>query len=165
VIKAIGAVGSRYLDLCLQIRKYAIAPVVVTRVLLDMGFTKSRASEINTVAQAPDDVFAPYQARMIGFIKVLGLARKDTSGGKAVETPAARLLLENELVMDVDVQTEKQNVMHEPDVRKVKTDKQKMMAACSVICKLAKKGFTFSLGNVELTVEVKKIQDSKKGGD
>jgi len=62
----------------------------VTEILKGLGFHKVRISEINKVANAPDDVFTHYQARAIGFNKALEFARVDKDG--VHETPAAKLL-------------------------------------------------------------------------
>jgi len=92
IIKKSGEVAGLYLSLCLNIRKNAIAPAVVSRILKELGFNRVRISEINRVANAPDDVFTNYQARAIGFNKAIEFARVTDAGIQ--ETPAAKLLSE-----------------------------------------------------------------------
>jgi len=90
IIRKTGEVAGLYLSLCLNIRANKIGPAIVTRILKELGFHKVRISEINKVANAPDDVFSHYQARAIGFNKALEFARVEADGVK--ETPAALML-------------------------------------------------------------------------
>jgi len=90
IIKKTGEVAGLYLSLCLNIRQNKVAPTVVGRILKDLGFHRVRISEINKVANAPDDVFTNYQARAIGFNKALEFARVENES--VVETPVARML-------------------------------------------------------------------------
>jgi len=75
VITATMEVGKKYLNLCSYIRAEKIAPKQVTQWLLDLGFAKTRASEVNRVAQAPDEVFSQLQARALSWKGALDLAR------------------------------------------------------------------------------------------
>lgn len=75
IITATMEVGKKYLNLCTYIRTEKIAPKQATTWLLDLGFAKSRASEINRVAQASDEVFSQLQARALGWKGALELAR------------------------------------------------------------------------------------------
>jgi len=68
-------VGQKWFNLCKFIRAHKIGPKDSTKWLLDLGFHKSKASEVNRVAQAPDEVFSQYEARLIGWRGVLQLSR------------------------------------------------------------------------------------------
>jgi len=92
IITKTGEVAGLYLSLCLNIRKNHIAPAKVSELLKSLGFHRVRISEINKVANAPDDVFTNYQARAIGFNKALEFARVENE--MVIETPAAKLLSE-----------------------------------------------------------------------
>lgn len=68
-------VGEKYLRLCLFIRQHQITPKDSTKWLLDLGFHKAKASEINRVAQTSNELFEKYQARLIGWRDALQLSR------------------------------------------------------------------------------------------
>jgi len=68
-------IGEKYLELCKFIRLNQLAPKQVTAWLLDLGFHKSRAAEINRVAQSSDDIFSAYEARTIGWRGALKMSR------------------------------------------------------------------------------------------
>lgn len=68
-------VGQKWFNLCKYIRGHKIDPKQTTKWLLDLGFHKSKASEVNRVAQSSDEVFSQYEARLIGWRGVLQLSR------------------------------------------------------------------------------------------
>jgi len=75
IIRVTAEAGTKYYDLCIYIRKNGVTPKLVTFELGELGFEKTRISEINRVSQAADDVWNEFEARTIGFRKVLALAR------------------------------------------------------------------------------------------
>jgi len=86
VIHSIAITSTKYLDLCCFIRKEGISPRDATRWLIDLGFSRPRASEINRVSQLPDEQFSLLEARQIGWRGALQISRgeaaaisKDTS--------------------------------------------------------------------------------------
>lgn len=91
--------GRLYLDLCLYIRKNMVAPKIVSREMQAMGFNRQVVSRVNKVANASDELFSEFQARTIGFNKVLELSR----GGVVAGSLAAEM---GEDVTDVKAQIE-----------------------------------------------------------
>jgi len=75
IVNATMEVGKKYLNLCSYIRREKVTPKETTQWLLDLGFAKTRASEINRVAQASDEVFSKLEARALGWKGALDLAR------------------------------------------------------------------------------------------
>lgn len=75
IVEGTVSLGGRYLALCDFIRANQVSPKDSTKWLLDLGFHKAKASEINRVAQAPDEVYSQLQARTLGWRGVLQLAR------------------------------------------------------------------------------------------
>jgi hypothetical protein len=79
---------------CLYIRKNKLAPKLVSHELGQLGFRKEVVSKINRVAFASDELFSRFQAKMIGFDRVLMLARAEGPAGGDKATPAAKALHE-----------------------------------------------------------------------
>lgn len=75
ILRSTVRVGTLYLNLCTYIREQQVSPKLVSDQLGALGFSKSRISEINTVAMAADDVWNEYAARLIGMRKVLEVQR------------------------------------------------------------------------------------------
>jgi len=75
IAKATVATGLLWLNLCKFIRANAIAPKLVSEQLGSLGFNRVRVSEVNRVANAPDDVWSEYEAKAIGFRNALDLVR------------------------------------------------------------------------------------------
>jgi len=100
VAKATIATGLLWLELCKFIRQNSLAPKVVSEQLGALGFVKSRISEVNRVANAPDEVWNEYEARGLGFrhalelvrngkpTPILGLAMDEKEGSRFVEASA-----------------------------------------------------------------------------
>jgi len=72
---AVKAVGQKYVAMCEWIRTKQIDPKTVTRVLLEQGFPKTRASEVNRIAQVSDELWDKYKAGEVGRMRILELAR------------------------------------------------------------------------------------------
>jgi len=91
--------GRLYLDLCLYIRKNAVAPKLVSYEMGEMGFNRQVISRVNKVANAADDVWNEFEARTIGFNKVLELSRSAPAmNGLAKDTDSD--------IVDIKVQVE-----------------------------------------------------------
>jgi hypothetical protein len=69
------ATGLLWLNLCKYIRQHNVSPKVVSGQLVPLGFVKTRVSEVNRVANAPDPVWNEYEGRAIGFRATLELVR------------------------------------------------------------------------------------------
>lgn len=67
--------GTIYLDLCKYIRKNEVAPKLVSEVMGNMGFNRQVISRVNKVANASDENWKQFEARLIGFNKVLDMER------------------------------------------------------------------------------------------
>jgi len=91
--------GRLYLDLCLYIRKNQVAPKLVSFEMTEMGFNRQVVSRVNKVAGASNELFSQFEARTIGFNKVLELSRAPA----AIEGIAAD---SGEDVIDVKAQVE-----------------------------------------------------------
>lgn len=100
LVSSIGDVAGKYLALVMVVREEKIMPKQATKVLLGLGFKKTRVSEVCRVAFASDEVFSKYQARLIGFDNALVLARIEANGDKAALTPAGVLLLKDGAITD-----------------------------------------------------------------
>lgn len=98
IIKKTCETGQVYLDLCNYIRDNLVAPKLVSFELGEMGFNRQVVSRINKVANAADDVYSQFAARLIGFNKTLELAR-----GPVVESLAEEM---GTTVIDVKAQVE-----------------------------------------------------------
>jgi len=67
--------GQKYFELCSFIRQNRIPPKPTRQLLGQCGFNKVRISEILRVSNVPDEMWQPYKARAMSFLKVLELAR------------------------------------------------------------------------------------------
>jgi len=94
IVRATGDLAGKYLTLCLYIREHKLGPKEVSVPLAKLGFKRSRISEINKVAGASDALFENYQGKLLGFNKVLNMARMESPTALPTATPAARLLTE-----------------------------------------------------------------------
>jgi len=99
IIDKIVETGRVYLDLCLYIRSNTVEPKLVSTEMAAMGFNRQVISRVNKVANASDELFSQFEARTIGFNKVLELSR----GGAVVSSLAAE---SGEDVIDVAAQIE-----------------------------------------------------------
>jgi len=92
-------VGRVYLDLCLYIRKNMVPMKLVSSAMTEMGFNRQVVSRVNKVANASDALWSEFEARTIGFNKVLELSR----GGAVVGSLAKEMGSD---VVDVKAQIE-----------------------------------------------------------
>jgi len=75
VVAGYATTSQRYLELCQYIRKEKVSKKLATRVLLELRFSKSRASEICRVAALPAADFSPFEARKLSFAGALQVAK------------------------------------------------------------------------------------------
>lgn len=140
VINALGEVASRYYALCLYIRKTPglnDAPKLVSHELQSMGFKRSRISEIKRVAYAADDVFASYEAKLIGFDKALEMARVVKPGETPGMTPAAKLLTDSKVMTADEMDNAIKHEVSPSSASGGKSDSEKCTLAAKVLCKLS----------------------------
>lgn len=93
ILVQVAKTGEKYLDLCKYIRENMVAPKLVSHELSQLGFHRNVISKINKVANASNDVWNEYAARLIGFNKVveIGAASKvlaESTGGDVVDIAA-----------------------------------------------------------------------------
>jgi len=69
--------SEKYRDLCLYIRDNQLDKKTVTKWMLDCGFSKTRAAEVNKVCQLPPEQFNEFACRVIGFKNAIALSRKN----------------------------------------------------------------------------------------
>jgi hypothetical protein len=136
IITATGVVAGKYLDLCLYIRKHSVAPKLVSFELQRLGFKRSRISEVNRVAQASENLFRQYEAKMIGFDKVLNMSRVEKPGTLPIASPAALLLEQNHAVNsdEVDAMVKKENTPGTAEGKKVRKASDALTSAAKVLC-------------------------------
>jgi len=91
LIKSATKQAQVYYDLVTYIRKNKVAPKLVSYQMSEAGFNKVRISEVNRVANAPDDLYNAFAARALGFKNVLQLVRG--ASDKAQLTPAGSAIL------------------------------------------------------------------------
>ena len=76
VIDSLLDAGNKYYLLCLWIRENQISTKMVSLTLRTTGFARSRISEINRVANLPNNDWEPFAAQAIGFRRALELSRE-----------------------------------------------------------------------------------------
>lgn len=104
ILHKIGETAELYYDLVMGIRQQKIAPKLVSDSLSKLGFNRVRVSEINRVANASDKLFKDYEARLLGFNKVLDLARSEKKGEPKLLTDAASLLHKEGVLTEEDLE-------------------------------------------------------------
>lgn len=75
IIEGTVKVGEKYLSLCQFIRLNKVEKSNATKWLLDMGFSKPRASEVCRISYAADSVWSDFAAKSIGWRGALQLTR------------------------------------------------------------------------------------------
>jgi len=129
LLAAVIGTGEKYLSLCKYIRDNEVAPKLVAADLGQLGFSRQTVSKINRVAGASVELWNEFEARSVGFNKMLQLTRGDkpneatkllaeSMGQDVVEVSAEVKRLEGE-----EDQEEKQGEASE------KTDDEKDAAA------------------------------------
>jgi len=113
IIAQTGKLAEKYWELITYIRKNSVAPKLVSFELTKLGFKRSRVSEVNRVANAANDVYKNYEAKMIGLDKALEMARMSMDGSKAELTPAARQLVVGGVVTEGEAEAEMQALENE----------------------------------------------------
>jgi len=103
IVVSTGELAGKYLSLCRYVRENKIPSKTVSRELTQLGFKRSRISEINRVCDAPDKVFTAFAAKEIGFQKAIDWARMEDGKG-LVMTPAAKLLADKNIASQEDVE-------------------------------------------------------------
>lgn len=158
VITALGEVASKYYALCLYIRKTPglnDTPKLVSQELAAMGFKRSRISEIRRVAYAADDVFATYEAKLIGFDKALEMARIAKPGDTPGMTPAAKLLTDAKVMTGEEMDSAIKHEVAPSGGSGGKSDFEKCKAAAKVLCKLSTgNGHTYRFDDCKYYVKV-----------
>jgi hypothetical protein len=154
IIQKTGEVGTLYRSLVQYLRTAQVAPRFVTHWLTEQGFHKVRVSEINRVAQAPDDVYTDFMAKSLSFKDALTLARLGTAG-EAVATPALQALAKDDASIEKAFEDIEAEVIAEASGsgKGGTDDKTRMARAVNIIFKLAKRsqqwrgdGWVLSLG-------------------
>lgn len=67
--------GFLYYELCCKIRLEQIEPAIVREQMTKQGFRKQRITEVLRVANVPEAMWSGFQAKTIGFRKVLNAVR------------------------------------------------------------------------------------------
>jgi len=104
IIHATGELANKYYNLIMGIRQQKIAPKLVSFALGKIGFARSRVAEINRISQASDKLFKDYEAKLLGFNKVLELARAESKGQPALLTDAATQLAKDGVLTEEELQ-------------------------------------------------------------
>jgi hypothetical protein len=132
-------IGEKWLSLCIFIREHQIEKKDATQWLLDLGFHKSKASEVIKVASTPPELFSKFQARLLGWRGVLSAARGDVDNMKqavsigedvTLKTAVAEVAKEVAAHDDLIKKTvEQANKGKTPEQIKAELDKAKAQAA------------------------------------
>lgn len=96
IIEGTVKVGEKYLSLCAFIRDNQVAKANATKWLLDMGFSKPRASEVVKVSSASAKVWSEFAAKSIGWRGALQLTRGNIEEMKRVNPAIVPPELEKE---------------------------------------------------------------------
>jgi len=75
IVRGMLKVGDTYWKLCGYIRTNKVDADVVRKALEPLGFIKQRITEINRVANAPEELWSEYEARALSFRRTLELSR------------------------------------------------------------------------------------------
>jgi len=165
IIQAVGAVAGKYLQLCLYIRRNAVAQKLVAFELQRLGFKRSRISEVNRVSQASDAVFAQYQAKLIGFDKCLNLSRVEKPGTLPVATVAAQELVRghylNSEEVDSIIQADQvSGGKGRPSSAKPASTKKQLEAAAKLLCSKSGRDKVYRFDGLGYEVVVRKLPAS-----
>lgn len=94
---AITQAGEKYYTVLHALRSAKLQKKEATAVLLGLGLTKGRASELNKLSACSDEVWAKYSSKAVGFRAALALENGETDGesspggtGEETEAPAKR---------------------------------------------------------------------------
>jgi len=96
-VQAVVDAAGKYMNVVIFVREHKVEKRCATLSLLQSGFTKSRASEVFRVANAPDKVFENYKAGIAGFKNTLNATRL-----LELETAGQIDLKDTEDVIDVE---------------------------------------------------------------
>lgn len=103
VLNQVVKTGRATYELCKYIRENQVAPTIVSKELQELGFDKSWASKVNSVALVADELWNEYAARTLDFKKVLQLKNgvvaeslASSMGADVVEVKAAIEEMEQE---------------------------------------------------------------------
>jgi len=130
-----------YYDLVTYIRENKVAPRLVSAKMVEMGFNKVRASEVNRVANAPEALYNQFAARALGFKNVLQLVRgSDATTAKV--TPAGQEILGSDATgataLEAEAQVEETMTAGgtRSGVREAKSDVEKLVEAAAKVLAL-----------------------------
>jgi len=155
IVTKTGELGTLYFDLCMMIRKAPdfFSPKVVAARLSDLGFHRVRISEINRVARADEKVFSQWQARALGFNRVLQLARGND--GKIIETKAKQILVESGALSKTEAgKIVEAETTPGPDKKK-RSNSEIMKSAARVLCNNATRNVHYHFEDCRYEVFVK----------
>jgi len=130
IVRLTVGVGEKYLELCRYIRSEKLAPALVSKELKETGMNKVRISEINRVAQCGDELWNEFEARAIGFKKVLEIERGSVQKLIAETSGESAEAIENEF--------KESGLAGGGDSAQPKTDEEKIAARLASIGKCAK---------------------------
>lgn len=159
IITTHGELAGKYLQLCLYIRQQKVAPKLVAFTLQNLGFKRSRISEVNRVANASDKLFKEYEAKLIGFDKCLEMARFEKPGTLPSATPAAQLLVsEGSMTSDeADAAIKAETTPADASGAGPKVSlSQKLKSHASWLAHNATKSFVYRFSDAKFEVEVRK---------
>lgn len=83
--KSLAVVGEKYYQVLHTLRHAKLQKKEATALLLGLGLTKGRASELNKLSSCSDEVWAKYSAKAIGFRAALALENGEVPPGEPGE--------------------------------------------------------------------------------
>jgi len=75
IVLGSAAVGEMYFQAAEYMRKHSLAKELVFDTWKELGFVKTRISEIYRIANSPNDIWREYEAKRLGFKQALNLTR------------------------------------------------------------------------------------------
>jgi len=156
IIAAAGVMGDKYLKLVKYIRDNKLAPKLVTHELLALGFKKDTVSKINRVAMASNELFNQFEAKLLGFNKVLDLARLEATG-EVKTTPAGTLLLGEGNVTEEEIEDSVETGTEGRAKGKGESKGSKIKSCAKYIAMNATRATTYNFKGAHYRVVVEKV--------
>lgn len=175
IIKGTVAVGEKYVTLCTYIRSNQVQKKNATKWLVDLGFSKPRASEVCRVSYSDDKTWSAFAAKSIGWRGVLQITRGNVEELRQLAPASFPAELDKQIGEEIESESpaetdEKYAGLSETErAAKIKEDKKagwlKSFEAAGVrVCKLAEllglRSKTFNTLN-GYEVVVRKVKKAK----
>jgi len=169
VVKSLASAGEKYLSLCRYIRENEVPQKLVSFELAAMGFTRQTIHKINKVSNAPAAEWNMYEARTIGFNRVLQLTSGNVQEAIAREAGVDVVDVHAEIErIDGPAESSGNGPAAAPDADTLKADwEKKLLSSATVILRAAAglqlRGKTIN-GNNGYALTIKRVPLKKGKG-